>query len=124
MRQVKFIKSLNIEILPLTKYNEVEYHTYNPSHVMSEYDPYFLHTKDVTTQVVPVNQFTKENSEGERVETYIAYSEEVEELLNMPFKSISHQIEMISRTLDIVRYTVTNATFIKRLKYLFTRKLL
>ena len=124
MRKVKFIRSLNVELLSLHSTN-VKYYSKNFTPVMEGEIPYLLDTPvKINTVVVPITQLTNIDKKGERVDTFIAYSEEVEELLVMPFKAIREEIDIVNSCLDIIKYKVINATFIKRLKYLFTGKLI
>lgn len=118
MRMVKFIKSLNVDLIPLTG-NDMKYYSQNFTVVDDIGKPAFLHTEvQVKEHVVPINIFSQIRK-GKRTETYIAYSEEVQELLEMPFKSINEQLYLAEK----YKRKIETATWINRLLYVFTGKL-
>ena len=122
MKKVKFIKSLVVEELPLTSDN-ITYHSLDATPVLYK-DEYHMLATNVETKVVPIhiiNQFNYEKHQVEEV--FIAYSEEVEDLLHMPFKCITESRDMALNSYSKLLHKVNKANWIKRLKYLFTRKL-
>ncbi len=114
MRYVNFIKSLNVEKLPLTG-TDIQYYSNNFTVVDDAGRPAFLHTLNTTREVVPVHIISKREY-GKRTDTYIAYTKEVENLLGTPFKAIKEENDRLYRYYE-------SKSFWQRLKFLFTGKI-
>lgn len=142
MKKVKFVRSLNIENVEYYKHDEIRCTNMTP--VMGDYGYGYLDTgAQVTDRVVPITKFTRYKRDPRTQEvfsqdTYIAWSPEVEELLDLPFRSLNEQIDTLKtktwKLEDELRgYKEANrelkscldksATFWQRVKYLFARKL-
>lgn len=150
MRRVKFIRSLNIEERTLYDCEDsIRYHRMDKLNWI-ELGPEsaYLETEDtIESVIVPIiklyNSFydpTPENPYNVVTKTkFIAYSEEVEEFLEMPFKALHEQIKGLTCTVnrlydelntsdnqlyatiyDLNKYTRANVW--ARIKYLFTGK--
>lgn len=118
MRYVNFVKSLVVERLPLAG-REMAYYTQDFTCVDDNGEPAMLYTdSNITEHVIPVHMISHINK-GERVETFIAYSKEVEELIEIPFKAITEELFRA----NIYKRKIKTATWINRLVYLFTGKL-
>jgi len=94
MKKVKFVEKLVIrEVLAA---NVVEYHQVSRPFTVSE-DGTMLCDVKVDKIVVPVSRFCS-NGEPDR---YIAWSREVEEYLNIPFRALQRRIESLENKLQI-----------------------
>ena len=118
MRYVNFIKSLNVERIPLTG-RDMTYYSQNFTLVDDNGEPAFLHTQEqVTIHTIPINLISHVNTEKPS-ETYIAYSKEVEELIEIPFMAIKEELYQAYTH----KRKIETATWINRLQYLFTGNL-
>lgn len=123
MKRVKFIKSLNVEILPLTDYN-IRYWNTEATPIMDEGEEKLLHTTlKVKMEIIPVHILSKVKGRKRISTTYIAYSKEVEDLLDMPFNTMRREIKELSFSLQFLHNKIDTATIFNKLRYLFTGKL-
>lgn len=129
MRYVKFIKRLVIDKLPMISGDEIRYHTSHDLPPMIDGEM-LLVKEPVITHIVPIHRLckaTRDNRTGENhIDTiYIAYSKEVQELLEMPFDVIKSELEtcrVLSHTQAIRLNRVRYATVWIRIKYLFKQE--
>ncbi len=125
-RRVKFIRDLVVE--EVMAVSIVEYATYKPMPpVMFDSDTVALDLVE-ERRVVPINQICGPN----QPDLYIAYSQEVEELLKVPIACITRQCEeleeQLSHTRDILSCTQAyvrrlKGSFWLRLRFLFDRRM-
>jgi len=93
MKLVKFIRSLNVEEVPCID-NQQVFQYFGYSWLPVSYSNKLIHTADaVRSKIVPIQEFfeyteTDLPGQSEVKETYIAISEEVEELLGKPYSAL------------------------------------
>lgn len=127
MREIKFIRNVEIDLLPMGNPDEVRYHMMGPVPPLpvmpDDHDPEFLLADyTIETQVVPVH-YLRTGNRNVRDDMYIAYSKEVQELLGMPFDIIRKEKEQMYKhnaVLDAKLYRVKTAKVWQRIKFLFT----
>jgi len=130
MRYVKFIKRLVIDQIPMLSRDEIRYQSME-NMVPIGPDNVLLPDSVVETQIVPIHRLCKAHRDRKTGEnyvdtTYIAYSKEVQELLEMPFDVIKSELEESRRQLNLVRRRLgdmLNANVWTRIKYLFKQEL-
>ena len=122
MKRVKFIRELVIDEVPMVERDEIRYHVFDDLVPFSA--DAALIAKDVEVRVVPVHRLSKMHN-GETVTNYIAYSKEVQELLEMPFDVMKKEREIldghctrITRELDSYR----DAKLWARIKFVFQKQ--
>jgi len=92
MKRVKFIKSLNIESANLMGRDELSYSTFNVTPVRD----LLLETNEpIRDHRVAIHQVSQ-IIDGARCDDFIAYSEEVQKLLGMPFDLMKQQIDSLN----------------------------
>lgn len=104
MRVVKFIKSLNIEEVPAYCGDEVQYMRMTGTVQPIDHDEFADFGVTEKIHAAPVHHFSRSFSGGncfnpnkvERVDAFIAYSQEVQELLGMPFDALKEENERLS----------------------------
>ena len=121
MRRITFIKSLNVESLPMLNLDEVRYHTAENIRAVS--DEEYLETRDysVETHIVPVHMLRTGN-EFVKDTLYIAYSKKVQDLLGMPFDVMKKQLDEQSEQIQDLYLKISrirHAKFWKRVRFLF-----
>ncbi len=109
MRKVKFIKSLNIEEVMSRDPNNIRYHEVRLDDWSMTLDRQLVNAK-TDKKIVPIHHISEgrryeceDSPDGYRAEitdTYIAYSEEVEKLLEMPFKLINDENKELQLKVD------------------------
>lgn len=141
MRYVTLVESLNLRKLPMLNNDEVRYHSLDTiTPVPGPGDTEFLATDQrIETRVVPIHQFVFPDRGksapvdmdmlNRRVQAqntvYIAWSQEVQELLEMPFDVLKRQLDEAHVWINDLRYDrdrYRHAGWWKRLRYLFTRR--
>lgn len=129
MRIVKFIHSLNIQERPYYGEDEINYSNFDRISLIDR-EPVgggILTDEVCETKIVPVHKINRRKINSNEVETtYIAYSEEVEKLLDMPFTLLKENAKLNSEysyqlERELRRYTT--ATWWTRFRYLFTSKI-
>jgi len=144
MRNVKFVRSLNVEIAQVMSDTELRYHDFKMTRMASNGASLRFADEEVKEHVVPIHQFCRVTQEarhpGEAPEietTYLAYSKEVEELLELPFLALRNEVrdahhgriraerqaEDLHSLNSMMTEVVEEASFWKRLKFLFGGKL-
>ena len=149
MKVVKFIRGVVIDDVLVDNLEEIQYYTVKD---FTKYDEYKLPStldRTIDYKVVPVTKFLNYNRDGIDREVYIAFSEEVEEWLGVPIRTIikeSRELEMLnsklevenaeligyykklSRKLDVLKEDICryrdrfdNMSFFNRLKFLFSK---
>ncbi len=133
MRYVKFIKGLQVDERPVLGPDEIRYHVMEPMPVPlfngDDQEEYLLPEGTVETMVVPVHELRGCDKEDPRYppELYIAYSKDVQMLLQMPFDVMKRQLDEQSTqimTLYDERAAIRRATWWRRLVYVFDGDLL
>lgn len=141
MRYVTLVESLNLRKLPMLNNDEVRYHSLDTiTPVPGPGDTEFLATEErIETRVVPIHEFVFPDRGrsapvdmdmlNRRVQAqnkvYIAWSQEVQELLEMPFDVLKRQLDEAQGLINDLRYVRDRyryAGWWKRLRYLFTRR--
>lgn len=61
--------------------------------------------------------------DGTRRDVFIAYSKEVQELLGMPFDTLTEELERTRRIISTLHRRIEHASLWTRIKYLFTKRL-
>jgi hypothetical protein len=131
MRYVKFIKRLVVDEVPLLARDEVRYaqlDTLTP--IAYSGDEVLMTDAVVQDIVVPVHRLCKATRDQRTGEnhvdtTYIAYSEEVQKLLEMPFDVIKSELEACRAMGEVYRgrlSDVKNANLWTRIKYVFKQE--
>lgn len=138
MKKVKFIRSLNIEDVPCADRHYFEYHQLaSVNFVEIEGSESILLSKEPSdchsVSIQKINKATTASDllNPEIEETYIAYSKEVQEFLEMPFDLLQEQLYTAQKRCNkyqsevyYLRETLEEykeASFKKRLKFLFKR---
>ncbi len=100
MKIVKLIRDLVIEEVPLAEGDSVKYWVHeNPKNMHYVGDGYIKTTETVKEHIAPVLELW--NNRGENQErTYIAVTEEVKELLQVPFESLMLQLSETEKSRD------------------------
>jgi len=122
MRRVKLIRELVIDEVPVMGCEEIRYFTAPPLRTVGVGPNEFMAVDaTVTTHVVPIHRISRGSPSGV-THTYIAYSKEVQDLLEMPFDAITRESEncraltnKTSRELGAIK----NMRFWDRLRFLF-----
>ena len=125
MRKVKFISGLKVESRPMLNPDEIRYHMMESIPPVPVGDEFLATTAEVNTMVVPIHWLRKIEN-GEQVDTYIAYSKDVQELLEMPFDVLRDENITLTHQLYDARDRIDNicgAGLWRRLKFLFTKKI-
>lgn len=141
MRYVTLVESLNLRKLPMLNKDEVRFHSLETlTPVPGPGDTEFLATEQtIETRVVPIHEFVfpdrgkaapvSMDELNRRVvarnSVYIAWSPEVQELLEMPFDVLKRQLDeahvlINGMSSDLACYRC--AGWWKRLRYLFNRR--
>lgn len=132
-KKVKFVRSLNVEDAnEFSVLGDCDFFRYYRMEQLANISPDKVIAAESSVAdlvVVPLNRIC--NREGDEVnELYIAYSEEVEECLGLPFRVMNETAKLLNtlhedalEEIRNLRNLVDNASFRARLKYLFTRKL-
>ena len=131
MRRVKFIESLNVSEKMVGGMDDIRYHQRGEIEPIrySEEGEFLISDEPITEAVCSVNQFSKMEG-GERIDTYIAWSKEVQDLIGTPFdlmKGSIDNLQSIVRARDVEVCSknerissILNSTIIERFKFLFT----
>jgi hypothetical protein len=103
MKIVKFIRSLNVEEVPCgERQNMFQYYDHD-LYPISYTNLVIAPNTRVQNKIVPIHTLFewKTESDGliDKKETYIAISEEVEELLGMPYKSLATRNDFLEKEL-------------------------
>ena len=128
MEKVNFIESLNIEERPMLRGSEViKYHSCEPfglNYVDGEGT--MVPERTIKDRIVPIHQINKidksvkpdlcDNKPPKIIKTYIAYSKEVQELLEMPFDLMKGEIEDLQKRNE----RIATASLWKRCKFMLT----
>ena len=126
MRIVKFIQSLNIKDVRLYKYQELKYSTLSMDRLQPISDDEFIDA-EADTRVIPVHEFRKNygrNSDYTE-EYFIAFSKEVQDLLEMPFDIMKEQLESAHSELSLLRRQLNsykNMGILNRLRFFLTKR--
>ncbi len=127
MRKVTFIKSLNVDLVPMLGHEEVRYHMMGPAPpipiLTDETEEYLLTEATVETMVVPVHMLRTGNR-NVRDTLYIAYSKEVQDLLGMPFDVMKRELDECRAHAEVQLHMLDkyrHAKWWRRLGYLFSR---
>ena len=115
MREVIFIEGLKIKKVPMCKYDEIRYQYYSCPNYVPDEDQYILTESNIEHVIVPIHKISK-LTQGVRRDIYIAYSKEVDELLGEPIKLFQEELDRFNSMFE-------RASFLQRLKYLFTGKI-
>jgi hypothetical protein len=136
-RMVNFVKSLNVERVPMHDSKMFRYSGGYPK-VIDTPDFYGImdSTFEIKEHVVPVQHLSQswvvpgKSSLGRNMvhtkDTFIAVSEEVEDLLMLPFKHQYSKIKDLEYALShekVKLWQFQNASIWQRIKYLFTKEL-
>lgn len=141
MRYVTLVESLNLRKLPMLNNDEVRYHSLEAiTPVPGPGEPEFLATDQrIETRVVPIHEFVfpdrgkaapvnmdeLNRQVTARNSVYIAWSQEVQELLEMPFDVLKRQLDEAHVLINCMRADLAcyrHAGWWKRLRYLFNRR--
>jgi hypothetical protein len=128
VRYVKFIKALVIDERPVFGPDEYQYHVMeNIVPLAGEVEEYLVSEQTVETMVVPIHEIRGANSirPDWPPELYIAYSKNVQLLLEMPFDTIKRELEearVLVRGLSADLACFRCAGLWGRLRYVFTRR--
>ena len=125
MRKVQFISGLKIESRPMLNPDEVRYHLMDNIPPVPVGGEFLATTAEVNTMVAPIHWLRKIEN-GEQVDTYIAYSKEVQDLLELPFDVLKDENDNLINQLYDARNRISDvcdAGFWRRLRFLFTKKI-
>ncbi len=127
MRRVKFIRSLVVD--EVTAFDEVEYHRAPPQCTMTSDGALLTGADHVTHRVIPVTHLCQNYRDRvARTDTYIAYSDEVCELLETPINTIIESNNRLQSDALELRYelgrfkrwrSAHTKSFWKRLMFVF-----
>lgn len=128
MREVNFIRGLVIEKVLCAPRQDIEVHDMRGSLTPTTTDEALLTDEAVTTTVVPVHRLSRSTREpvtGDvvRCDTFIAYSKEVQELIEIPIDAIAEALKLCENNLQHSRQQVDSfrrGSFWSRLRYAFT----
>lgn len=134
-RMVTFVKSLNIEKLPMHDPHAFKYPMLRPK-VVDSHGFYGIldSTFEIEAHVVPIQHLCESWNVPLRrgpdllrtKDTFIAVSKEVEDLLELPFKHQYSRIKDLEYQLsykEVKLWQFQNASLWQRIKYLFTMEL-
>ena len=105
MKTVKFVKSLNIEEVPCgDRESLLKYHTWDDVVPIRYSDDWLVSENCFKTKIVPIMElfeYTKSHPDlpVELKETYIAISEEVDDLLGKPYSSLKQENSELAQEL-------------------------
>ncbi len=135
MRYVKFIKGLVIDERPVVGPDEIRYHAMEQMPVPlfelkaggSNPAEFLIPEETIETMVVPIHELRGCNNVRPDYppELYIAYSKDVQMLLEMPFDTIKSELEASRGTVRTLTGNLSrwrNAGLWLRIKYLFGRR--
>ena len=132
---VKFVKSLNVVNVPM---HDPKTFRYTGAYIKlvdtEDFSGIMETTFEIQEHVVPIQHLSQTWALPKRrgpddtitYDYFIAVSEEVEELLQLPFKDQCSQIKDLEHQLDHKKarlWQIKNASLWQRLKYLFTKEL-
>ncbi len=125
MRRVNFVRSLNVDSIPMLNGDEVRYQSMESiTPVPSGDDIEFLLTeKTIEVRIAPVHTLSEGHADGRRDDTYIAYSKEVQDLLRMPFDTMKRQLDDQSKQISNLysdKAAVREASLWTRVKFVFS----
>lgn len=139
MRKVKFIESLNIKEVPCMNKEHLQYHVINPAWTsfIGEGSEALCLDEEPTCRTVLIHHLCKHHRPpfkdpgklSETEEIYIAYSKEVQDLIELPFDLISEQLSFYKRKnselsgevirLEGILMKIKQLSFYQRVKALF-----
>lgn len=131
MRYVKFIKALVVDKVPCENRDSIRYSVMQDIiPIVSDRNEVLLTNEVVQDMVVPVHHLCRNHKDyktGEirRTNTFIAYSKEVQELLEMPFDVIKSELESCRALCTMYQgrlSDVKHANLWTRIKYLFKQE--
>jgi hypothetical protein len=138
MRVVKFVESLNIREVRLVEGEDLRYQYQENLAPISGCNA-FIVGQDVKTRIVPIHHTVKksfdvgDDTQCAFIDKFVAYSDEVQDFLELPFDHLKATVESLDRV--VIRYRDDNnklrskiremsqANFWNRLKFLFSRKM-
>jgi hypothetical protein len=122
VRYVNLIRSLDIIEVPMVNSEEVQYQPLESMHAVG-IDEFLLDTTaTVKHKPLPIHKISK-ICHGQKVDTFIAYSREVQDLLELPFDLLKKENEMLTISNSKLERELSNIKelpFLGRLKFLFT----
>ena len=129
MKEVKFIRGLVVENAIIhSSLDSMRYFTTTGSKACKDVfgAPVYLQTEGpkVEAKVAPLHCFNKGRG-GDDI--YIAYTEEVEDLLHIPFKLLKEEVDRCRAEIDLSTHRleeIKNATFLQRLRFLVTGRII
>ena len=124
MKIVKYVHSLNVEERPYLGVDELQSHRVDMPTLAPVPDGALALAEEVEVRVVPIHHLQWNNARQGRGDAYIAYSKEVQDLLEMPFDAMSKQIDTLIDHNDRLRVRVhhfQNMTLWQRIKWVFLK---
>lgn len=124
MREVTFIRGLEVETVRAAPLDGVRYYEMGELPTILPTEELLMTEQVVKERVVPVHRLR--GLRGPRSDTYIAYSADVQELLELPFTVMERQLKEQDVALLTLRSRLarlTDATLWERLRFLFQKRL-
>lgn len=113
MKIVKFIKSLNVEEVPCGERQHMFQYYDHDLYPVSNTDLVIAPNTRVQNKIVPIHELFqwKSTSDGliDKKEMYIAISEEVDELLGMPYASLAARNDFLEKEFIKLRTLLSEA---------------
>tara|TARA_R100001143_G_C3360997_1_gene135681 strand:- start:13239 stop:13616 length:378 start_codon:yes stop_codon:yes gene_type:complete len=124
MKRVKFVRQLVVDDVRYVG-DYVEYRCIGTSPditrvVKGDEEGFLLGVEQ--KELAPVHHLCDVHN-GTRRDLFIAYSKEVQELLGMPFDTLSNELEDAREAISALHSRIGHATLWQRIKYLFTKRL-